>query len=145
MKIDPKIFLEGVRTSQLFRVSFYNRSTSIGLVVLIRQTSSAKLEQSLCSCQIHSFLGTRPVHRHVSPLVFINETFSSKNICLSVTMVKYPTIEALFSILMHQIRIWSVQLILGFQLNCPHNFVFLNLNKQNISAFALKSRHKIMH
>ena len=104
-----KTFLEGVRLSYLFPLFATNRPTFMLLIVIISQTNSANLKQSLCLFLFCSFLGRRPLVTHCSSLKVIKERFLNKNICLHVTNGRRSDHGNILNFNAPQIRIWSIR------------------------------------
>ena len=87
-KTDCKTFLEGVRLFNYFH-GLHKQTNSYAMDspdLSIRQdsdswseSSSANLKRSLCFFLFCSCLGRRPLERHISPLMFIKESFVGKN------------------------------------------------------------------
>ena len=117
-------------------------------LISLSQSSSANLKLFLCSYQIitncvPSLAGdpcgdiflSQCLLKKVSWAKYVSSCDSRRSdhdTAFSITM--HQTMEAAFSIFMHQIRIWSICWIILF----PHSFVFLIHNKnKNIASTLL--------
>ena len=104
-----------------------NRPTIMLLIVLISQSSSANLKWSLSLILFCSFPERRPLERHIFLLLRFLKTFSWAKICVFMwPTVKDQTIEAVFSIVIHQIRIWIIR-VDGPTLSAELFFFLINL------------------
>ena len=111
-KIDLRTFLEGVWLSQLFPLFDHKQTNSN---TIDRPNQSIKLSESRVASLLNPilFLPREATPRETFfPLMFIEVR---AKICVFMWQsVEDQTMEALFSIFMHQIRIWSIR---HFELN----------------------------